>query len=62
MTSVFVVVVGFFLLLFLALGNPCVFWLLWAIVKDRITLKELNLFSDQVTNNAHSSSELVLYF
>lgn len=52
----------FLLLLFLALGNPCVFWLLWAIVKDIITLKELTLFNDQVTNNAHSSSELVLYF
>lgn len=52
----------FLLLLFLALGNPYVFWLLWAIVKDLITLKELNLFRDQVTNNAHSSLELVLYF
>ena len=49
-------------MLFLALGNPCIFLLLWAIVKDLITLKELNLFSDQVMNNAHSSSELVLYF
>jgi len=54
MISVFVVV--------LALGNPCVFWLLWAIVKDLITSKELNLFRDQVSNNAHSSLELVLYF
>lgn len=60
MTSVFVVIVVFVVVL--ALGNPCIFLLLWAIVKDLITLKELNLFSDQVMNNAHSSSELVLYF
>lgn len=60
MTSVFVVIIVFVVVL--ALGNPCIFLLLWAIVKDLITLKELNLFSDQVMNNAHSSSELVLYF
>ena len=32
------------------------------ITKAEWDLKELNLFRDQVTNNAHSSLELVLYF